>query len=101
MALPIPPASLTALDAAKGFVYYSTQPVQGLSGPLPGEDPVLHAFDLTERKDKTVIKGISRWWLSHDGSKILYEAKAGGGPRRLWNHRRQARCGRRRSATAR
>jgi len=80
VALPIPPASLTALDAAKGFVYYSTQPVQGLSGPLAGEDPVLHAFDLTERKDKTVIRGISRWWLSHDGSKILYEAKAGGGP---------------------
>jgi tricorn protease len=80
VALPIPPASLTALDAAKGFVYYSTQPVQGLSGPLPGEDPVLHAFDLTERKDKTVIRGISRWWLAHDGSKILYEAKAGPGP---------------------
>ncbi|MGO8759767.1 MAG: PDZ domain-containing protein [Terracidiphilus sp.] len=77
VALPIPPASMTALDAAKGFVYYSTQPVQGLSGPLPGEDPVLHAFDLTERKDKTVIRGIGRWGLSHDGSKILYEAKAG------------------------
>jgi tricorn protease len=80
VALPVPPASITALDAAKGFVYYSTQPVQGLSGPLPGEDPVLHAFDLTERKDKTVIRGIARWWLSHDGSKILYEAKAGPGP---------------------
>src|SRR5208283_3684629 len=77
VALPIPPDSLTALDAAKGFVYYSTQPVQGLSGPLPGEDPILHAFDLKERKDKTVIKGISRWWLSHDGSKVLYEAKGG------------------------
>lgn len=80
VALPMPPASLTALDAAKGFVYYSTQPVQGLSGPLPGEEPVLYAFDLTERKEKTVIKGISRWWLSHDGSKILYEAKSDGGP---------------------
>jgi tricorn protease len=80
VALPIPPGSLTAVDAAKGFVYYSSQPVQGLSGPLPGEDFTLHAFDLTERKDKTVIKGISRWWLSHDGSKILYEAKAGPGP---------------------
>ena len=77
VALPVPPASITALDAAKGFVYYFTQPVQGLSGPLPGEDPVLHAFDLTERKDKTVIRGIGRWWLSHDGSKILYEVKAG------------------------
>jgi len=80
VALPVSPASITALDAAKGFVYYSTQPVQGLSGALPGEDPVLHAFDLTERKDKTVIRGIARWWLSHDGSKILYEAKAGPGP---------------------
>jgi len=79
VALPIPPASLTALDAAKGFVYYSSQPVQGLSGPLPGEDFTLHAFDLKERKDKTVIKGINRWWLSHDGSKILYEAKDGAG----------------------
>jgi len=79
VALPIPPSSVTGLDASKGFVFYSTQPVQGLSGPLPGEDPTLHAFDMTERKDKTVIKGMTRWWLSHDGSKILYEAKAGGG----------------------
>ena len=80
VALPMPPSSITALDAAKGFVYYSTQPVQGLSGPLPGEDPALHAFDLTERKDKMVIAGIGRWWLSRDGSKILYQAKSGPGP---------------------
>ena len=79
VALPVAPASITALDAAKGFIYYSTQPVQGLSAPLPGEDSVLHAFDLSERKDKTVIKSIGRWWLSHDGSKILYEAKASPG----------------------
>ena len=79
VALPVAPASITALDAAKGFVYYSTQPVQGLSGPLPGEDSVLHAFDLTERKDKTVLSGIARWLLSHDGSKILYQAKASPG----------------------
>jgi tricorn protease len=40
---------------------------------------VLHAFDLTERKDKTVLSGIARWLLSHDGSKILYQAKASPG----------------------
>jgi tricorn protease len=79
VALPIAPAVVSGLDAAKGFVYYSTQPVQGLSGPLPGEDPALHAFDLGERKDKAVIRGITRWWLSRDGTKILYEAKAGPG----------------------
>ncbi len=79
VALSIPPASVSALDAAKGYVYYSTQPVQGLSGPLPGEESVLHAFDLTDRKDKIVMQGIDRWWISHDGTKLLYEAKAGGG----------------------
>lgn len=79
VALPIPATIVNGFDASKGFVFYSTLPAQGLSGPLPGEDPALHAFDLTERKDKTVIKGITRWWLSHDGSKILYEAKAGPG----------------------
>jgi tricorn protease len=79
VALPIAPFVVSGFDASKGFVYYSTRPVQGLSGPLPGEDPALHAFDLSERKDKTVIKGITRWWLSHDGSKILYEAKQGPG----------------------
>jgi tricorn protease len=79
VALPIAPAVVSGLDAARGFVYYSTQPVQGLSGPLPGEDPALHAFDFGERKDKAVIRGITRWWLSRDGTKILYEAKAGPG----------------------
>src|SRR5208282_4419670 len=33
VALEVSPASITALDAAKGFIYYSTQPVQGLSAP--------------------------------------------------------------------
>jgi len=77
VALPVPPASLTGLGAAKGFVYYSSQPVQGLSGPIPGEQSAIHVFDLKERKEKTLIEGIERWWLSFDGSKVLYEAKSG------------------------
>ena len=77
VALPVSPASLTGLSAAKGFVYYSSQPVQGLSGPIPGEQSAIHAYDLKERKEKTVIEGIERWWLSFDGSKVLYEAKGG------------------------
>jgi tricorn protease len=75
VALPVPPAIIGGLAAAKGYVYYSSQPVQGLSGPLPGEEPALHAFDLKERKDKPLIEGIGRWTISFDGSKILYEAK--------------------------
>ena len=77
VALPVTPASLTGLNAAKGFVYYSSQPVQGLSGPIPGEESAIHAYDLKERKERTLIQGIERWWLSFDGSKVLYEAKSG------------------------
>ena len=29
-----------------------TTPIQGLSGPLPGESPAIHAYDLKERKEK-------------------------------------------------
>jgi tricorn protease len=77
VALPVPPASMTGLGAAKGFVYYSSQPVQGLSGPIPGEVSAIHGYDLKERKEKTVIEGIEHWWLSFDGSKLLYETKGG------------------------
>ena len=73
--LPVPPAIITGLNAAKGLLYYSTQPVQGLSGPLPGEEPAIHAFDFKERKDKTLIEGPTRFAISFDGSKILYQAK--------------------------
>ncbi len=78
VAFPVPPASITELNAAKGFLYYSTQPVQGLSGPLPGEETAIHAFDMKERKEKTVIEGSQRWALSFDGAKILYQTKEGG-----------------------
>jgi len=74
VALPVPPASINEVNAAKGFLYYSTQPVQGLSGPLPGEETAIHAFDMKERKEKTLIEGAQHWALSFDGSKILYQA---------------------------
>jgi tricorn protease len=74
VALPVAPASVTGLGAAKGFLYYSSQPIQGLSGPLPGEESAVHAYDFKERKEKTLIEGIERWAISFDGTKILYEA---------------------------
>jgi tricorn protease len=77
VALPIEPAVIGSYLAAKGFVYYSTRPVQGLSGPLPGEGPATHVYDLKERKDKVLIEGVQRFALSFDGSKLLYEADGG------------------------
>jgi tricorn protease len=73
--LPVPPASIISILAGKGFVYYLTQPVQGLSGPIPGEEPAIHAYDMKERKDKTLIEGIDHFAISFDGTKLLYQAK--------------------------
>jgi tricorn protease len=80
VALPIEPAVFRAIAAGKGFVYYSTTPIQGLSGPIPGETSALHAYDLKERKEKTLIEGVERFALSFDGSKVLYQSAGGGAP---------------------
>src|SRR5581483_9477291 len=81
VAVPMDPAVIRSFAAAKGFLYYSTAPVQGLSGPLPGESSAVHAYDLKERKEKTVIENVERFALSFDGAKLLYQSDSGGGPR--------------------
>jgi tricorn protease len=81
VALPIPPANMRGLNAAKDTVYYVTTPVAGLSGPLAGETPAIHAFDLKERKDSVLIAQADHYALSFDGAKLLYSApkEAAGG----------------------
>ena len=78
VALPVPPAVIRNVDASKDAIYYSSSPVRGLSGPLPGENPAIHAYDLKERKDKVLVEGAERFALSTDGLKILYRADGGG-----------------------
>src|ERR1700730_17287964 len=77
VALPIEPAVINTYLASKGFIFYSTKPIQGLSGPIPGEAPAIHVYDLKERKDKVLIDGVQRFALAFDGSKLLYEAEGG------------------------
>ena len=81
VAVPMDPAVIKAFAAAKGFLYYSTTPIQGLDGPIPGEGSAVHAYDLKDRKEKTLIEGVQRFALSFDGSKLLYESEGGEGPR--------------------
>ena len=54
-------------------------PVSGLSGPLPGEHPAIHVYDLKERKDEVLLTGATTFTLSFDGSKLLYRRVGGGG----------------------
>jgi len=79
VALSIPPGRLRHLDASKDYVFYATMPVAGLSGPLPGETPALHLFDLKERKDHVLINGADHYALAFDGKKLLYAAPKGPG----------------------
>ncbi|HET8826986.1 MAG TPA: PDZ domain-containing protein [Terriglobales bacterium] len=78
-ALATSPAVVRTLAAAKGYVYYLTQPIQGLSGPISGESSAIHAYDMKERKEKTLIENVQNFALSFDGTKILYEGEGGGG----------------------
>ena len=90
VALAVPPAVIRSFNASKDAIYYGTSPIPGLSGPIPGEEPAIHAYDLKDHKDKIVIEGASRFTLSFDGTKLLYRAggdtapdgpPAPGGPR--------------------
>jgi len=75
--LPIPPANIGGLRAAKGVVFYVTYPVSGLSGRMPGEKPTLHRYDLKKQKDAVLLSPISGYDLSADGSKLIVRTKSG------------------------
>jgi tricorn protease len=77
VALPTPPGVIGSLSASKGFVYYSSAPVAGLSGPLAGEDFAVHVFDFKERKDSVLVAGGHGYALSFDGKKLLYSGPPG------------------------
>ena len=77
VALGTEPAVVRSFAAAKGFVYYSTTAIQGLSGPIAGENSAVRAYDMKERKEKTLIENVERFALSFDGSKLLYESADG------------------------
>jgi tricorn protease len=79
VALPMSPANIGVLQAGKNGIYYSTGPIFGLSGPLPGEQSAIHVYDLKERKDEVLLTGTTNFTLSFDGSKLLYAGPGGGG----------------------
>src|SRR5207244_12326164 len=63
---------------ANGFLHVTTAPNQGLERPIPGDDSAVHACDLKESKDKTLINDVERFALSFDGSKLLYQSEGAG-----------------------
>jgi tricorn protease len=79
VALPIPAGNLQTLSAAKNLIFYVSAAVRGLSGPLPGETPAIHVYDLKNRKDHVLLEGADQYALSFDGKKLLYGVPKGEG----------------------
>jgi tricorn protease len=71
--LPIPAANIATLEVREEKVFYLTMPNQMYEGLQPGEKPILHVYDLKERKDANVVEGLSSYALSADGKKVLYK----------------------------
>jgi tricorn protease len=78
VALPIPYGNYGGLLGASDRIFYVSAPIFGLNGPLPGETPAIHVFDLKERKDHVLVDGCSSYALSFDGAKLLYSARGNG-----------------------
>ncbi len=64
VALPIPDAELSALDAGEPGTVYYLRTVDGT--------PSLHRFSMATRKDETLIPGATQFHFSADGKKLLY-----------------------------
>src|SRR5581483_1665362 len=71
--MPITPADIASFDVRDDKVFYLTTPSPMIEGPLPGEKPVLHVYDLKKRKDENIVDGLSAYALSDDGKKVLYK----------------------------
>lgn len=76
-ALPIQPADIGGFDVREGKIFYLSQPVGTLTGPLPGESSDLHVYDFKSRKDDLVATDVDSYSLSGDGSRVL--VSQGGG----------------------
>lgn len=73
--VPVPAANYGSLAAAKGVLYFTTEPNAVLGGNLTGEEPALHAYDIKKRKEITLAGGVSGFAISADGSTLLYQSQ--------------------------
>jgi tricorn protease len=71
VALPVDGANIAQIDARDGRVFYLTQPIALIGGPLKGEKSALRFYDLKKRKDFVVTEDVDAYVVSLDGQKVL------------------------------
>jgi len=75
--LPIKPDDYDNIQAAAGNIFYQTELLQTIEGPLPGSgNATVKVFNLKKKKETTLVKNYVRAYvLSANGSTILYIQK--------------------------
>ncbi|MBV8683131.1 MAG: PD40 domain-containing protein [Caulobacteraceae bacterium] len=76
VALPIEPAEIAQMDARDSRIYYLTQPLSLIQGPLNGEKSALRFFDLKTRTDEVIAQDVDAYALSLDGRRVLIRHNA-------------------------
>jgi len=67
----LPSGNYDALDAISGAVFYTSEPFYGLDGKIGEEEPVLHKYDIKEKKDYRFAEGLSGYTFTYDGKQML------------------------------
>ncbi|HET9983748.1 MAG TPA: PDZ domain-containing protein [Longimicrobiales bacterium] len=70
--LPVPAGNFTRLDAVSGKVVYRRSP---RTGAVEGARGDVAYWDLSDRKEQTVVEGVDGYDLSADGKKLLVRDK--------------------------
>jgi tricorn protease len=70
--LPVPPANISELVATPAALYYASQPIPTVNGPLPVSPPVIDRYSLRMRKSLPWVVGASSFVLSDDQHVALY-----------------------------
>jgi tricorn protease len=71
VALPVDAANIAQLDVRGSRIFYLTQPIGLIEGPLKGEKSALRFYDLKKRKSSVVTEDVDAYSLSLDGERVL------------------------------
>lgn len=78
LALPLPARNYTTLLPGKpGVIFFMEQPSGGIQSPDPGNDDgvTVSKYDLKTRKTNRMLDGVSSFWVSGNGEKLLYRQR--------------------------
>ncbi len=71
VAIDLPAGNYSSVVAVDGAVFYMSQPLRGLRGPVGDGKRTLHKYDIAKEEDHEFAEGIGGFCLSPDGKHML------------------------------